>query len=338
MTDFSTPAPEIPRDRFGRPLVVPPGGGPRVGYTRCTTFVGAIEDPHNITKWKERHVALGLAMRPDLRDAVAATAPTEKGALNGLAEQAKEAAGASDAALIGTYLHKLTEAADLGRDTTLVPFPDLALRRDPAEFLPDVAAYLEATSVLKHRLVEQFGVHDGWQIGGTPDRVVEYQGKRYIADLKTGSVDWGYLKIAAQLAVYARSQPYDVATDQRLEPHGADTTRGIVIHLPEGTGTCRLLWVDLTVGWEAARACREVRELRKRRRGDVLTSLDVPAVPVTNGEPLVTWPAPDPEPTLADRLRATRSRDEALALWHDNVARWTPDLTDLAKAHIASLA
>jgi hypothetical protein len=50
---------------------------------------------------------------------------------------------------------------------------------------------------------------------------VEYGGKRYIADLKTGSIEWGTLKIAAQLAVYARSHTYDVATTSPPVRRGA---------------------------------------------------------------------------------------------------------------------
>ena len=36
---------EIPRDRYGRPCVIPPEGDPkRVPYRRVTTFVKALED------------------------------------------------------------------------------------------------------------------------------------------------------------------------------------------------------------------------------------------------------------------------------------------------------
>ena len=50
---------DIRRDRFGRPLVVPPGGGPRVAYRRTTTFVGALEDTYALQQWKQRQVAIG---------------------------------------------------------------------------------------------------------------------------------------------------------------------------------------------------------------------------------------------------------------------------------------
>lgn len=34
MSDQFTAPTDIPRDRFGRPLIVPAGGGPRVAYRR----------------------------------------------------------------------------------------------------------------------------------------------------------------------------------------------------------------------------------------------------------------------------------------------------------------
>src|SRR5689334_2925212 len=72
MSDFTTPAPQVPRDRWQRPLVVPPKGGKPVAYTRCTTFVGCLEDTFNLSRWQQRMVALGLNDRPDLLLAVAA--------------------------------------------------------------------------------------------------------------------------------------------------------------------------------------------------------------------------------------------------------------------------
>ena len=57
---------EIPRDHFGRPLVIPPGGGKPVPYRRCTTFIDVLADRFNLELWKQRQVAVGLSRRPDL--------------------------------------------------------------------------------------------------------------------------------------------------------------------------------------------------------------------------------------------------------------------------------
>lgn len=341
--EFTSAQPEIERDRWGRPLVVPPQGGKAVGYTRCTTFVGTIDDTWNLSRWTQRLVARGVAERDDIRAAVLDADPNDSRRLDDLCEEAKEASGGNDAARLGTYMHAVTEAADTGGDPAAVPLPPLAKPREAAEFAGDLAAYMAATEALQAVAVEQFSVLDTLMVGGTPDRVVGYQGKRYIADLKTGSIEWGTLKIAAQLAVYARSRPYDVATGQRLDPHGAETNRGIVIHAPIGTGTCTLYWVDLLAGWEAVRLSKLVRDQRKQRFRDLATALDftadVPSEPVQDGDTLVSLPEQvgSRATTIADLITHAPDRDSIAALWRAHAADWTEAHTQLAKARIAAL-
>lgn len=312
MTTFAKPA-EIPRDRWGRPLVIPPEGGARVSYTRCTTFVGAVEDTYNLGRWQMRMVAEGIHDRQDLQLAVAAHRG-DKGKMNAICEQALEAAKASAAATTGTALHAITETHDRGLDVGSLP----------EQAQQDLDAYIAATADLSAVHIEQFMVQDPLRIGGTPDRVVRYAGKRYIADLKTGSIEYGYLKIAAQLAVYARSRPYDTDTDTRLEPHGAELDRGIVIHLPAGTGTCKLYWVDLTAGWEAVKLARDLRQARSMNFAQLYNPLrtDAPQVPLA----------------LSDRIELASTPDQIRALWRDHAAEWTDTLTELAKARITAMA
>ena len=63
---------EVSRDRYGRPLVVPPKGGKAVPYTRTTTVAGSLDDATALIAWKMRMVAAGLTLRPDLALAVSA--------------------------------------------------------------------------------------------------------------------------------------------------------------------------------------------------------------------------------------------------------------------------
>jgi hypothetical protein len=308
---ITSPAVQIPRDRWGRPMVVPPQGGKPVAYTRCTTYVGSLEDTYNLSRWQMRMVALGLADRRDLQLAVAAHRE-DKETLNEVCEQALDAAQGRAAATTGTALHAITETHDRGRDVGALP--------DAAR--ADLDAYVEATAGLTAVQIEQFTVLDTLKIGGTPDRVVRLGGKRYIADLKTGSLDYGYMKIAAQLAVYARSVPYDPERG-RLEPHGAEVDRGIVIHLPAGAATCSLLWVDLVEGWELVKVARLLRQKRSVPFKDLFT-------------PLVIEPPARP-PTLAERIRQSGTAEEVRTLWREHYAEWTDDLTAVAKKHIASL-
>jgi hypothetical protein len=311
LPDLSTPAPQIARDpRWGRPLVVPPEGGSRVTYTRATTFVGVVEDTYNLARWQMRMVALGLDERPDLRLAVAAHRD-DKAKLNTICEDAQEAAKAHAAATIGTGLHALTEQMDRGMEV-----------RAPEEYRADLAAYAQATEELTAVYIEQFCVQDPLKVGGTPDRVVRYQGKRYIADLKTGSIEYGFLKIAAQLAMYARSRPYDPATDTRMDRHGAELDKGIIIHLPAGTGVCTLYWVDLLAGWELVRIARDLRDRRKLRFGQLCKELvPVPVAPLS----------------LADQIKSCHDPDEVRSLWRANAHQWDDTLTELAKQRVAAL-
>jgi hypothetical protein len=304
---FDTPNPageDIPRDHIGRPLVVPPGGGKPIAYTRCTTYVGCLDDMWNLHRWDERNVAIGLADRPDLLLSVSAHRD-DKDKLNDIVSAAKEAAKAKAAAEIGTSLHKLTERLDRGQTLGVVP----------ATYKADIAAYERATACLEIVGIERFTVLDELKIGGTHDRTVRYQDRRYISDLKTGSINYGALKIAMQLAVYSRSVLYDHRTFERA-PLDVDQDRALVIHLPAGQGRCELHWVDIAAGWEAVQVAAQVRAWRSR--GGLFTPFET---------------TPDLPALIAEAASVVSLR----ALWAANQDTWTDDLTILANARKAEL-
>jgi hypothetical protein len=315
-----SPEPRIQRDRYGRPLVVPPGGGKAVPYTRCTTFIDVIEDKFNLNVWSQRMVALGLASRPDLMLSIAAHKDDKK-ELNRIIESAKEAAAASAAATTGTALHALTELVDRGETIPVIP----------PEYQADLASYEAATASLKATHIEEFCVLDTLKIGGTPDRIVEFNGARYIADIKTGSIEWGTLKIAMQLAVYARSKTYDVATTER-GIHGAETTRGLIIHLPAGKAECQLHWVDLEAGWYAVNVAKQVREQRNLSFGQLTTRFD------PDEKPRSSLHAEKAEQErLLGQIQKAGDPDSIRALWGASTHVWTDDLTEAARQRIATL-
>jgi hypothetical protein len=305
MTTLTTPTPEIERDRYGRPMVIPPEGGKKIAYTRATTFVSVLEDTYNLSRWQQRMVAIGLADRPDLLLSVAAHRD-DRDQLNEICGKASEAAQAHAGATIGTALHALTERLDRGQELGVVP----------DQYLPDIAAYTEATKGLVATHIEQFTVLDSLKVGGTPDRVVKYRRKRYIADLKTGSIEWGIGKIAMQLAVYARSLCYDITTGQRTS-HDADLERGIIIHSPAGTGTTTLYWVDLITGWEGVKHAKWVREWRTHKMADLT-------------EPFIQTMSRDP---VANAIWAAKTVEELNGVWAEYRAVWTPEWTTIAAKH-----
>lgn len=313
--------PDIDRDRYGRPLVVPPAGGKPTAYTRCTTYVDALENKEGLMRWKARMTALGLATRPDLALAIQSTDSDDKKTLDGIVGQALDAARASAAATTGTALHQLTERVDEGGTLDGLALPD--------EHRASMDAYRRATAHLDYTAVEQFRVHDELRIGGTADRVAIVDGASIICDVKTGSIDYPG-KFAMQLAVYAHSQPYDHTSGKRHSDNPeVDTSRGLIIHLPAGAGTCTLHWIDLTAGWEAVELAGRVRQWRSRANSkakdrSLLQPYELPA----GSDPMQTW---------IDRATAIDDPELLRDLWHEAVAAGVDGtiMTGICRARLA---
>lgn len=349
---------EIQRDRWGRPLIVPPGGGRPVAYTRCTTFVGALEDTYNLGQWMQRMAVAGITHRPDLhlRAASLGLPPVEDGtaqaaakakqwkeAMNRLVDEAREAAAASAAATVGTSLHAITEAIDAGQTINLHTIPE--------RYHKHLAEYQRVTAGFTAVHIERFLVNDELKIGGTADRIMRIEGHEglFIGDIKTGSIEYGAGKIAMQLSVYARSQMYTNGT--RTPVDGLRTDRGVIIHLDAKTGECTLHWADLATAWEAVGVAGWVRTWRSRK------GLLAPAHELTSPPtlPLVAEPAPEPAPApkpgpqlspnakqVAGVMAAignAKSQDELVSLWAVANERglWTDAMTEASKARISQL-
>ena len=305
---------DIPRDRFGRPMIMQPNGK-RTPYRRCTTFVGCLDDTNGLMKWQARQIAYGMGQRNDLTLAAAAADPGDKKTLHDIAEKAKEAAKSSAAADIGTALHSFTERIDRGLPLGMVPM----------EYMPDLEAYKEATKNIEYLGIETFRVHDEWQIAGTADRIGMWRGRPVIMDIKTGSIDYP-AKMAMQLAMYARSVPYDIPTDTRGEdPQPVDLNWGIIIHLPAGQGVCDLYEIDLAKGWGACLIARKVWNWRGTK--DLTKQVD----PNANAPQAATWESLIMNADSLDRLREIWKRAAELG-------QLTDDLKKLAEARSRRLA
>ncbi|MEW1694470.1 hypothetical protein [Streptomyces sp. NPDC091278] len=289
-----TPVLDVPRDGWDRPLVVPKQGGKPVALARTTTFIDCIEDKSALSGWKSRMTLMGAAKRPDLLSVVRQLdpeKPQDKRRLTQLTEQAQSIAGANVKREKGTHLHTLSEYVDRGQQ---LPAGTSALDQ------LDMSAYMGATVPFSVKAVERFVVVPELGTGGTFDRLLEYAGPgpdgehiegHYIGDLKTGSVQYGALKMATQLAVYSRGEFYDYTrfpvdpADRRAFaawkkrevsaeeaavaysplPGRVSKKWGIIINLPAGSGECTLHWVDLEIGWAAARLARQIRATRSTK-------------------------------------------------------------------------
>lgn len=246
--------------------------------TRVTTFIDVIEDKSNLMAWKGRMTLMGVALDPRFLEGVSALDPenskADKDMLNRLAESAQTVAGASVKAEKGTHLHGLSELVDEKQE-----LPDGISFGD----VIDMDAYKRATSNFKIRHMERLVVCDRYKVAGTPDRVssvveemvapdgsVITPDELLITDLKTGSVEYGGLKMAMQLSIYAHSELYDheaeTPEDARTPLGNINQKWGVIMHLPAGEGECTLYWADLTLGWEAVDIAFQVRDLRRRGR------------------------------------------------------------------------
>lgn len=276
-----------------------PVGHVRRSYTRTTTYIDVLDDKSNLEAWQMRMVLIGIAQDNGLLNDVTAlyaeqqeaestlrgmgvegdeavkaelkaAAKKPKDELNRRAQIAKKKAGAEDKADKGTELHALSELRDLGEDLPKgISFEDVL----------DLAAYTCASEGFKIVHMEKLVVCDELAIGGTPDRVSEWcgnhtlvapdgteyvpgDGRRLITDLKTGTVEYGGLKMAMQLAIYSRSKLYDHKTGARSPLENIDQKWGIIMNVPAGSGTGALYWADLELGWEAVQIAGSVRRMR----------------------------------------------------------------------------
>jgi hypothetical protein len=264
---------EAPKDRWGRYLIKT-RSGKETSFPRVTTIAKSLDDEGALTAWKGRMTATGLVQRNDLL--VAASAALEdRSALDRIVQQAIEAAGASSKANIGTALHSLTQALDLGQQPAILP-----------GLQTDVNAY--TTGITQHgviidpRFVEVLLVNEKYEYAGTADRIARFstRKKKQIFDLKTGSIDYAMNAIAVQMAMYANADYiYDWRTQEHIPMPDIDKTRGVILHLPAGQGTLALYEVDLVAGWEAAQLAMEVRAWRKRKDLHIKVHADTTPTP-----------------------------------------------------------
>jgi hypothetical protein len=252
--------PAVGRDRWGRPLIVPEGGGKPVPYTRISTLCKALDDSNGLTGWYGRMTALGVARRPDLQAqaSVLTAEDDDKDELNQLVEEAMTAAGSTKARNLGNALHRLTHLAD----TT-----DADLTGIAPEMLADLDAYMQATADLEVVDAERFVVVDSVRAAGSYDRQMRCpDGKVKIADIKTGlKANQFPLPIAVQCGLYANGQHYDPDTGERLPMDDVDLESALLIHLPAGTGTCNIYNLDIRGAMSAAHVANTIRDWRKAK-------------------------------------------------------------------------
>ena len=308
---------QCPTGRYNRYLMRPPGSPKLVSVQRMTNFLYPLEDTYNLHRHDLRNCAIGIARFDDLREMVLATRPDDKNGLDEIAEQAMEFAGGKKKARQGTARHGISEQVDTG---------EITLESIPEPVRSDIAAYRAALDAAGVEVlqVEGYVLHDSLLVGGRFDRIVSFGSTPKILDIKTGSLDWGGVKMAAQLYGYA-SAPwrYDPKTETCTPMPEMDLDVGLVAHVPTGQARCDLYWVDLAVGKRAFELAVEIREVRKLK--DVFDP----------------WKPGSRFDSLIERRTNLAARIQTLAIEPDALPRlaalWPPDLPTLkqSQAHTA---
>jgi hypothetical protein len=258
--------------------------------------LGSIRDlMHN------RDVAVSKARKADrkgklavgeLRQLVDAAEKVFKDGVNGLIVELEELGGSKEAANKGTELHALAELYDReGIDAVADLLTEGKIT--PAD-LADIEAYARAVEAagIKFLEYEKFVVDDERKVAGRLDRIglVKFPGAkravRCVLDLKTGSIDYG-ISLSLQLENYAGMQGYDPENPEAREDLKLNRTKGVVIHLPQGTGECHIYPVDLVTGRLGNRITAEGRAFRntgKRAIDKTVDMADADAVAAYNAK------------------------------------------------------
>lgn len=264
----------------------------RLMYGSPSGFGKKIEDTTALERWTRGRTILGIGVGlregnyelVEMSHRLAGLDPETddfKDLADLIAGQAQDLAKMRLAADRGTHTHALTEDHDGGHDwlARAEAGEDLGIPTEVQQAL--VAAW---RSMLEREGVEVLAaeatvVDDGWRLAGTLDRIVRTSkplgfvlpggevatipaGTVLILDIKSGKAKrrqdgtllyWqGY---SVQIASYAKSVPYDLATEQRgAWPFEIDQTHALIAHIDvaqaieTGEAVCELIYVDLAQG------------------------------------------------------------------------------------------
>jgi len=227
------------RDADGRYLIK---GRP---FARVTEILRVFQDHKTIHRWEQRKLVQQLIMHPgmigtslDLDDIDAVIAATLRD-------------GTIDTpARIGTQIHEQTALHDTGQPIT----------RWTEVVDTYTAGLAERHITIMSDLVERTVCYPDDDIAGTFDRIVEWEGRLVVADIKTGRwLNW--LSIAAQLAAYAHA-PFMLAPNGELEDTPAvSLDTGLVFQLPANGAPMTVWEVDLWEGFRAWQLAVELHDL-----------------------------------------------------------------------------
>lgn len=298
----------VPRNGQGRPWIA--YGIDVKCYSRASNFAQPLKDSKGLAVHHNKLIIKGMVVDPSIMTVFAKKGGMKLGtdaekdegidhnALFAMTERAIDAAGGNRKAKLGTLIHGATEYLDR---TEQVPFE---LFQKITDYVGDINAYLDDTRPLKRAEIETFIVNDEWKVAGTFDRIFESDEPvelqfgdrrwtlppgRYIADIKTGTLDYTPGAFAVQMALYAGgsryscehpvSEPKPLKEDceNNLECHvraplNVSQEVGLLIHLPLGEGKCDIYPLDLEFGRDSMVAVRQIKAWRSKKIDQVVVS------------------------------------------------------------------
>jgi hypothetical protein len=315
----------------GRYRLPDPDTGQETLFTRVSTIAKTLEDTFHLDQWKDRMLAKGLAMRPDLVMLAGATPLEEKWKFsNDIVKPARDTAGGSEGANHGTAFHSLTEIVDRGE-----PIPQ---GTHPGH-VKQLQRYRRALTdhgltVIPHWM-ERVVLNREHRLVGRTDRALWANRSKgaaawlpegfsaVIGDVKSQkSMDFGCMSIAMQLAIYAHADLVFNEDEGRWEEPDIELNRdvAVVMHCPSNDpDTADIHVIDIARGWELVQLAMEVRAARKE--------------------------------TLNRKLERTSGNDWRTAILHASTKQdlsriwkaasaageWTDELLDLGKARQAEI-
>lgn len=182
-------------------------------YVSVTTVLDRLPKPA-LQIWKMRKLI------EDYRENIDAVSGLEPKKVLSYIERLNESSRSSE---IGNLAHRYLETRERPEDIDADVQPYLDRLDDfIVEYKPTVL-YSERTAISRQ-----------WGYAGTADIVMEINGKRYFADLKTGKSVWP--EVALQLAAYSRADVLETDDGEIEIPSiGVERDVGIVLHVrPEG--------------------------------------------------------------------------------------------------------
>ena len=275
----ATAADGPPRDRYGRPMLIPRGmeilDENRKPYTRASSLSDYLADYSHLWKWKMRYLARSLGQNRDLAMLAGSECYTtgfDKGEekenrasgrrLDDIIERALERGKISEKADYGTTIHALTEPGNDGN----VEYDDVAA---------DVKAFWDCVNALGVTILgtELFTANDELMVAGTFDHLMYVPGYGIVITDKKTSKDVHGEDFRIQLSDYANSDLYDWETDLRIsleefiakqgwDPDLLDRSKGLIFHIKGGV--CEIWELDLTAGYEAAKVAVWVRDNHRK--------------------------------------------------------------------------